>query len=137
MIFTALLTTCAILLNIYLIPLFGMNGSALSNLISYAIYISILLILIKWKIGTNPLSWAQLKVALIIVSIFLLNIAWIHTLYPLFDRLPFSPKINAIIDGIVKTLVLGGAGIAAIYYWKISAEVNHIAQQVWNKFKNR
>lgn len=137
LIFTILLTTCAILLNIYLIPLFGMNGSALSNLISYVIYLSLLLILIKWKIGTNPLSWAQLKVTLIIVSIFLLNIAWIHTLYPLFDKLPFTPKINAIIDGIVKTLILGGAGIAAIYYWKVSTEVNHLAQQVWNKFKKK
>ncbi|MBP5663619.1 MAG: oligosaccharide flippase family protein [Bacteroidales bacterium] len=137
LIFTAMLTTCAILLNIYLIPIFGMNGSALSNLISYVIFISLLLILIKWKIGTNPLSWAQLKVTLIIVSIFLLNIAWFHTLYPLFDRLPFNPKINAIIDGIVKTMILGSAGIAAIYFWKVSPEVNHIAQQVWNKIKKK
>jgi hypothetical protein len=45
--------------------------------------------------------------------------------------------VNALIDGIVKTTLLGGAGIAAIYYWKVSPEVNHITQKVWNKIKKK
>jgi O-antigen/teichoic acid export membrane protein len=137
LVFTVMLTISAILLNIYLIPIFGMNGSALSSLISYIIYFTFLLALVRWKIGTSPFSWAQLKVTAIIISIFLLNFAWIRTIYPFFATLPFSPVVNALIDGIVKTTLLGGAGIAAIYYWKVSPEVNHITQKVWNKIKKK
>lgn len=137
LIFTAMLTISAIFLNIYLIPIFGMNGSALSSLISYIIYFTFLLALVKWKIGTSPFSWAQLKVTTIIVSLFLLNFVWIRTIYPFFTTLPFNPVVNAIIDGIVKTMLLGSAGIAAIYYWKVSPEVNHITQKVWNKIKKK
>ena len=137
LIFTAMLTISAIFLNIYLIPIFGMNGSALSSLISYIIYFTFLLALVRWKIGTSPFSWAQLKVTTIIVSLFLLNFVWIRTIYPFFTTLPFNPVVNAIIDGIVKTMLLGSAGIAAIYFWKVSPEANHIAQQVWNKIKKK
>lgn len=129
LVFTICLTISAILLNIYLIPLFGINGSALSNLISYVVFISLLLVLIKWKIGTNPLSWAQLKVVIIIATLFIVNILWIHSISPLFNTLPFKPVINALIDGIVKTMILGGIGIAAIYFWKVSEEVNGLARK--------
>ena len=133
LIFTVFLTTSAILLNIYLIPILGINGSALSNLISYVLYISMLLVLIRWKIGTNPLSWAQLKVVVIISTIFIINILWIKTLYPIFTSLPFKPVINNIIDGIIKTVLLGGLGIATIYFWRVSEEVNGLARKAMAK----
>ena len=135
LVFTFILTISAILLNIYLIPILGMNGSALSNLLSYILYFSLLLSLVKWKTGTSPFSWAQLKVVVIITSIFLLNIAWIHTIYPLFAKLPLRPLTYHLIDGIVKTLILGGLSIAAIYFWKVSEEVNTLAGKVIEKFR--
>lgn len=135
LVFTFILTISAILLNIYLIPILGMNGSALSNLLSYILYFSLLLFLVKWKTGTSPFSWAQLKVVVIIASIFLINIAWIHTIYPLFAKLPLRPLINHLIDGIAKTLILGGLSIAAIYFWKVSEEVNTLAGKVIEKFR--
>ena len=137
LVFTAMLTISAIFLNIYLIPIFGMNGSALSSLISYIIYFTFLLALVRWKIGTSPFSWSQLKVVTIIVSLFILNFAWIKTIYPLFTTLPFEPVINAILDGVVKTLLLGGVGFITIYCWKVSTEVNHLVQQAWSKIKRQ
>jgi O-antigen/teichoic acid export membrane protein len=135
LIFTAILTTSAILLNIYLIPLLGINGSALSNLISYVIYISMLLALIKWKINTTPFSWAQLKVVIIISIILIINILWIKNINPMFLSLPFSHVINNTIDGIIKTALLGGLGIVTIYFWKVSEEVNGLARKAMAKLR--
>lgn len=135
LIFTALLTVSAILLNIYLIPIFGINGSALSNLISYVIYFSLLLLLVKWKIGTSPFSLPQLKTLAIFIMLFLLNILWRQTIYPLFGSMPFKPEINAITDGIIKTLVFGGIAVVSIYLSKVSEEVNHIADKTLKRIK--
>lgn len=137
LVFTFILTISAILLNMYLIPVLGMNGSALSNLISYILYFGMLLTLVKWKVGTSPFSRAQLKVVIIMASIFLINIAWIHVLFPLFAALPFRPLIDNIIDGTVKTIVLGGSGIAAIYLWKVSEEVNMLVGKSIAKLKTK
>ena len=135
LIFTALLTVSAILLNIYLIPIFGINGSALSNLISYVIYFSLLLLLVKWKIGTSPFSLPQLKTLAIFIILFLLNILWRQTIYPLFGSMPFKPEINAITDGIIKTLVFGVIAVVSIYLSKVSEEVNHIADKTLKRIK--
>jgi len=135
LIFTALLTVSAILLNIYLIPIFGINGSALSNLISYVIYFSLLLLLVKWKIGTSPFSLPQLKTLTIFIVLFLLNMLWRQTIYPLFGSMPFRPEINAITDGIIKTLIFGSIAVVSIYFSKVSEEVNHIADKTLKRIK--
>ena len=49
LIFTFLLTIATIFLNATLIPIWGMNGSALANLLAYMIYFTALLSLIYRK----------------------------------------------------------------------------------------
>lgn len=129
LIFTFILTGAAILLNIKLIPLMGMNGSALSNLLSYIIYFALLLALVRWKIGTSPFSWQQLKVLIVIGLLFVANILWIDYVYPLFQYLPLKPLISSLIDGAVKTILFGGIVIVGTYFWHISDEVNMLVKK--------
>ncbi len=126
LVFTALLTVTAIFLNIHLIPQYGMNGSAMASLFSYIIYYLLLLALVKWKIGTNPFTWNQLKIFIIIGLLFLANVLWRNNLYPIFASLPFNPTVNILIDGSIKTILFAGIGITACYFWTVSEDVNII-----------
>lgn len=129
LVFTAILTFTAIMLNIKLIPILGMNGSALSNLISYVIYYALLLALVKFVIGTSPFSWSQLKVVIVVGALFVGNILWERFVYPFSLQLPFSEMVNSLIDGIVKTALTGGLGCLAIYKWQVSEEVNALVKK--------
>lgn len=129
LIFTFLLTGIAIILNIKLIPVIGMNGSALSNLLSYVVYYILLLALVKWKVGTSPFSWPQLKVLVLIGTLFVINILWKDFVYPMFASLSIKPLIGSLIDGAVKTLLFASVVIVGTYYWHISDEVNMLVKK--------
>lgn len=129
LIFSFILTITAIYLNNLLIPEFGINGSALSNLCSYVLYYVLLLALVRWKIGTSPFSWPQLKVVVLVGGLFVLNILWVQFIYPLFMELPFSQIVNKLIDGIIKTFICAGIIGIVTYVWCISEEVNGIINE--------
>ena len=129
LIFTFLLTGIAIILNIKLIPVIGMNGSALSNLLSYVVYYILLLALVKWKVGTSPFSWPQLKVLVLIGTLFVINIFWKDFIYPMFASLFMKPLIGSLIDGAVKTLLFASVVFVGTYYWHISDEVNMLVKK--------
>ena len=133
LVFTIILTASAILLNIWLIPLYGMNGSAFANFGSYLIYYICLLTLVKWKLHISIFSWGQLKSLLVVLVLFGLNLLWVRTVTPLFASLPVKDIYSAILDGVVKTGILVVIGITAIYYWKISPEVNRLILKVLRK----
>ena len=133
LVFTILLTVSAILLNIWLIPLYGMNGSAFANFGSYLIYYACLLTLVKWKLHISIFSWGQLKSLLVVLVLFGLNLLWVRTVTPLFAALPVKEFFSAILDGVVKTGILVVIGITAIYYWKISPEINQLILKALRK----
>ena len=130
LIFTLLLTVSAILLNIWLIPLYGMNGSAFANFGSYLIYFICLLILVKWKLNISVFSWGQLKALVVVGILFGLNFLWTKTLTPLFAMLPIKEIISALIEGALRTGVLLLIGVASVYYWRISPEINNLIDKV-------
>ena len=51
-----LLTGTAILLNLILIPMYGMEGASLATLASYVLFFTFQLALIKWKINVNVMT---------------------------------------------------------------------------------
>lgn len=53
LVFTIVLTVSAIVLNVVLIPRFGMNGAAMSHLLSYLVYYICLLLIVKLKLNIN------------------------------------------------------------------------------------
>jgi O-antigen/teichoic acid export membrane protein len=124
--FTILLAGMSIGLNAWWVPKWDVNGGALANLVSYAIYFMLLLAFIKWKIGVMPLSKKLLPVALVILVLFMLNWLWTSMLTPLFQR-PFeTPIIGSSIDAVVKTIVFLALGMTSVYKLKISQSVNDL-----------
>lgn len=130
LVFTVLLTGSAILLNFWLIPSYGMNGSAFANFGSYLIYFVCLLSLVKWKLHISIFSWGQLKSLVVVLALYGLNLLWVRTLTPLFTTLPVKALYAALLDGVLKTCVLLAIGVVAVYYWKISPEVNSLIDKV-------
>ena len=109
------LTVSALLLNNYLVPLYGMDGAAMSNLLSYSIFILLVIAtvvpLCRVKIIDRRWWWI---LALLIV-LFAINQAW----------LLFMPPMNLWLDSILRSLVLIGGGALIAYKAKLSPEINN------------
>ena len=115
-----ILTVSAILLNNYLVPLYGMNGAAMSNLLSYGLY-CILIIATVVPLGHFHVvdkNWWY--IALLLVALFALNTLWQH----------YLPALNIWADSILRSLVLIGSGALIAYKAKLSPEIN---QQIVNR----
>jgi len=128
-IFTVMLTAMAIVLNVLLIPRWGIDGASLSQLISYFIFYVCLLVLVWMKLNINIFSKAQLKVVALFAGLLLLNYGWVKWINPLFMRLPFSIKADALIDAGVKSCILLVITIVTCYYWHISEDVNNLIRK--------
>jgi O-antigen/teichoic acid export membrane protein len=133
LIFTFFISAVAISLNILLIPLWGMNGAAMASLCA-TILNYILLLSLNWlKIKTSPFSFGQIKILIIIVLLFLSNWLWTVFLSPLICKLSLSELYCCIIDSLLRTFIFSIAGIATIYYWKVSNEVNGLIRKYGSK----
>ena len=104
LILSLVLTVSAIMLNNYLVPLYGMEGAALSNLISYGLYF-VLIIATVVPLGRFHVvdrRWAY--ILLLLAAVFGLNLLWQACL----------PAMNIWLDSICRSAVLlgGGAWIA-------------------------
>ena len=129
LIFTVILTCSAILLNVLLIPKIGMDGAALSQLISYTLFYLLLLVLVKNKLGINILTSAHMKVVLILSGLILLNFLCQNLIGPVFYRLPWSDKVSFFTESIVRSLFLLVVSVFVCYKWKISDEINNIIRK--------
>lgn len=132
--FTILLTVLAIFLNLRLIPIWGMNGAALATLFAYTIHYVLLLALIRWKIGTSPLAIGHLKVLLVMVVLFGLDLLWrqflTQPLLGLFgDAKLWYISLGALVEGVLRTLVLLAIGVWITYRLKVSHPVNDIFEK--------
>ena len=130
LIFTAILTISAILLNNSLIPILGMTGAAWSSIISFSIYYLFLLSLILWKTKISPFSWKELAVVLILVFMFGVN--WLSIEYISNPIIYF--KYNGmgvkVVEAILRTGIIVIIGLIIIYYTKISKEINDMINKM-------
>lgn len=126
LIFTAILTVSAIMLNNKLIPILGMTGAAWSSIISFSIYYLFLLSMIIWKTKISPFSWKELMVVAVLAVLFVIN--WFSAKYIscwLVDL--FGGSIVAkIAEAVLRTFVLVLIGMTGIYFLKISKQVNEL-----------
>ena len=119
LIFSVLLTASSILLNNYLIPIFGMDGAAMSNLISYAMYFMLIVLIVRWKLRTATFAREHAYIILLFAVILILNFLWQR----------YLPISNIWLSSIIRSFVLlGSAGVVA-WYANLSPEIN---QQVRN-----
>ena len=117
------LTVSAILLNNYLVPLYGMEGAALSNLISYGIYYLLIIATIVPLGRFHVIDRKWCYILLLLMAVFGLNWLWQS----------FLPAMNIWVDSICRSIVLLGGGAWIAYKAQLSPEINH---QVKLKIKN-
>lgn len=130
LLFTIILTITAIVMNITLIPMWGMEGAAMASLISYVVYYALLLMFVNVRIKVNPFSLKEFYTLLIVISLFLID-GFLQRYLSQYILEMFDNKIiGQIIDSVLRTSFLLMIGIFSIYKFNISKQVNDII----NKF---
>lgn len=129
LIFTVILTGMAIFLNVMLIPRMGMDGAALSQLISYLIFYLSLILLVKIKMGIGIFSLAHVKVVVMMAGLILLNNLCISFVQPIFHKLPCSTTVATFTETIIRSLFLLTVTAIVCYHWNISEDINKIIRK--------
>ena len=126
LLFSFILTITSILLNNLLIPLLGMEGAAVSNLISYAIYFVLIVLTVRLTLKISTFTRQHMKILLLLVLILNLNFLW-HK---------YLPINNIWISSLVRTIVLIGGGSLFAWLKNLSPEINQLICSTLNKFKH-
>jgi len=130
--FTLILMISSIVLNNYLIPICGIEGGAWATLGSNVIYLVLLLLYIKWRIGTYPLSWGQLKVLAVGALMFGLN----YLLVRISGKISPEPSlVFRIVEAVVRTCAVALTGLLVVYYWNVSTDVNRLIRKGLRKVR--
>ena len=119
---SVVLTVSAILLNNYLVPRYGMEGAALSNLISYGIYYLLIIATIVPLGHFHVIDRKWIYIGVLLISIFGLNVLWQS----------FLPAMNMWADSICRSIVLLGGGAWIAYKAELSPEINQQIVQTLN-----
>ena len=109
-----ILTVSAILLNNYLVPLYGMEGAALSNLISYGLYCLLIIAMVVPLGHFHVVDKKWWTILALLVVLFLLNYLWQR----------YMPEMNIWLDSIVRSVLLIGGGAWIAYAAELSPEIN-------------
>ena len=116
-IFLAIVT---VLLNVWLIPAYGLDGAAIASFSAFFIYNTVKLIYVKMKFNMLPFTKETVQIS-VLLAITLL------TFY--FIRLPFHPIISIMIKSLGITLLYVGV----LYKFKISEDVFQVLSKVFGK----
>ena len=126
LLFIALLTLGALLLNSLLIAPLGIAGSAAATLLSYAVYYACLLLFVWRRMRVSLFSAAQLKVLALMAAAFALNLLWQRLAAPLAAQ-GLWPLLAS---SAAETLLLGSLLAAALYRWRVSPTLCRMADQL-------
>lgn len=113
----AVLAVSAILLNLWLIPAYGIEGAAIASFLAFFIYNTIKLIYVKVKFGILPFTSDTLKVFILLLVIGI-------PFY--FVNFSFHPIVNIILKSIPIVLIF----VFFIYRFKISKDVNGVIDSI-------
>ena len=118
-----ILTVSALVLNNYLVPLWGMDGAAISNVVSYGLYYLLIIATVVPLCRVHVIDRRWWLILLLILAIFALNWAW----------QTYLPALNIWADSILRSLVLLGGGALIAYKAGLSPEVR---EQIKNLIKH-
>ena len=118
-----ILTISALVLNNYLVPLWGMDGAAISNVVSYGLYYLLIIATIVPLCRVRVVDRKWTYVLLLLLAIFALNWAW----------QTYLPALPLWADSLVRSVVLLGGGAAIAYAAKLSPEIK---QQINSRIKH-
>ena len=125
LLFISLLTATAILLNVWLIPLWGVTGSACATLAAYVVYFTPLLTLLWVRMRVSLFSRKQLWVLLLTLALFGADMLWQWAVSPLFAQLGTGLGI-VLLQALLRTAFFGVVAVVAVSRMDISPEVNKI-----------
>lgn len=117
------LTVSALLLNNYLVPLWGMEGAAMSNLLSYGLYYILIIATVVPLCRLHVVDGRWWIIAALLIVLFGFNELWSM----------YIPPYNIWTDSIVRSIVLIGGGAVIAYAAKLSPEIN---EQIQLRIKN-
>lgn len=117
------LTVSALLLNNYLVPLWGMEGAAMSNLLSYGLYYLLIILTVVPLCRFHVVDGRWWTILALLLALFALNEVWCI----------YAPLSNIWVDSIVRSLVLIGGGALIAYAAKLSPEINQQINAIANK----
>ena len=123
LIWSLILTVSAIMLNNYLVPRYGMEGAAVSNLISYGLYYLLIIATLVPLGRFHVVDRRWVYILLLLVGIFGLNVLWQTCL----------PAMNIWVDSLCRSIVLLGCGAWIAYKAQLSPELNAQVAQWYNK----
>ena len=125
LLFSFILTASSILLNNALIPVLEMNGAAVSNLLSYAIYFILIVITVRLTTKAPTFTRQHIKIFLLILLTLCMNTLW----------LKYLPINNIWISSILRTVVLMGGACAIAWFKNLSPEINQQMRNLGEKLK--
>jgi O-antigen/teichoic acid export membrane protein len=109
--FGVLLAVTAIIFNMILIPLYGIEGSAIATFLAIIIYNTLKLVFVKMKLKMHPFSFTTIKV-LFLLALFTFSFYYIEFW--------FHPIINIILKSIIVVLLY----LVVIYKFNFSEDIN-------------
>ena len=108
------LTVSALLLNNYLVPRYGMNGAALSNLFSYGLYYLLILATLVPLCRLTIVDRRWWYILALLFALFATNHLW----------LTYLPALNIWLDSLLRSLIILGSGLLIAYKAELSPEIN-------------
>ncbi len=109
--FGVLLATLAVVFNMILIPIYGIEGSALATFLAIVIYNTLKLIFVKMKLKMQPFSFTTIKV-LILLTVLSFGFYYVE--------FSFHPMVNIILKSILLSLLY----LFLVYKFKFSKDIN-------------
>jgi hypothetical protein len=103
-----------------------MNGAAISNLVSYAVYFLFIVITVRLTLHTPTFTREHIYIVFLFAAIFVLNDLWQH----------FLPIQNIWLSSILRSIVLLGAATLVAGFANLSPEINQQIRSALHKFKH-
>lgn len=113
LVFGVILAISAIVLNMILIPLYGINGSAVATLIAVVVYNTIKVMFVQIKFNMLPFTIQTLKITGVLIICVLVFYFW---------EFPFNPYVNI----VLKSSVIGVVYALLIHKLKVSGDISEM-----------
>ncbi|SNT35996.1 Membrane protein involved in the export of O-antigen and teichoic acid [Ekhidna lutea] len=110
-----------ILLNVTLIPIWGLNGAVFSYFIAITLHISMKVLFVYYRFQIHPLVPAHL--VLLVIGAITIIIGEL-----------FQPGFHPLINIIIRSLVVSCILIMLVYRFKISTDINTLIHSTFERF---
>ncbi|MGJ5641019.1 lipopolysaccharide biosynthesis protein [Formosa sp. S-31] len=114
----AFLAVISVLLNMWFIPEYGINGAAYATFISVLLYNSFKIGYVYLKFKMQPFTKETLKVFVLIFTMSLVFYFWDFSFYPI---------VNIALKGILVALFYG----SIVYRFNLSADITGLINKMW------